>query len=145
MMDALPFKAATEDMDGMSYRSVTYEGLLRVEEDALVLEYRESVTEVGGETGMGYAQSQSGVTEVRIPLDAIRAVERRTRWLFLPVLDIELARLGPAEDIPWAKGTRIRLNVPFGERHRARDLATDTRLLQADARLRELGEGDLTG
>lgn len=144
-MDALPFKAATEEMDGMSYRSVAYEGLLRVEEDALVFEYRESVTEVGGETGLGYSQSQSGVTEVRIPLNAIRSVERRSPWFFFPVLDIELARLGPAEDVPWAKGTRIRVRVPFSERHRARDLATDTRILQADERLRELGEGDLTG
>lgn len=129
----------------MSYRSVTYEGLLRLEADALILEYRESVTEVGGDRGMGYSQSQSGVTEVRIPVAAVRAVERRNRWLILPVLDIELGRLGPAEDIPWARGTRIRLNVPWGDRHRARDLATDTRLLQADERLRELGEGDLTG
>ncbi len=144
-MDALPFKAATEEMDGTSYRSTTYEGLLRLEDDTMVLEYRESVTEVGGETGMEYARSQSGVTEVRIPLDAIRTVERRKRWLLLPILDIELARLGPAEDIPWAKGTRIRLNVPFGERHRAGELATDVRLLQADSRLRELGEGGLTG
>jgi hypothetical protein len=144
-MDALPFKAATEEMDGMSYRSVAYEGLLRVEEDALVLEYRESVTEVGGETGFGYSQSQSGVTEVRIPLDAVRSVARRTFWFIVPVLDIELARLGPTEAIPWAKGTRIRVRVPFGERHRARDVATDVQLLQADARLRELGEGDLTG
>lgn len=144
-MDALPFKAATEEMDGMAYRSVTYEGLLRLEEDALVLEYRESVTEVGGETGMGYSQSMSGVTEVRIPIDAVRTVEHRKRWLVLPVLDIELARLGPAEDVPWAKGTRIRLNVPFGERDRAGELATDVRLFQADERLRELGEGDLMG
>lgn len=144
-MDALPFKAATEEMDGTSYRSTTYEGLLRLEDDTMVLEYRESVTEVGGETGMEYARSQSGVTEVRIPLDAIRTVERRKRWLLLPILDIELARLGPAEDIPWAKGTRIRLNVPFGERQRAGELATDVRLLQADSRLRELGEGGLTG
>lgn len=144
-MDALPFKAAAEEMDGVSYRSTTYEGLLRIEDDALVLEYRESVTEVGGKTGVGYSQSQSGVTEVRIPMAAVRTVERRKRWLILPVLDIELARLGPAEAVPWAKGTRIRLNVPWGERHRARDLATDTRLLQADERLRQLGEGDLTG
>ncbi|MFO7893004.1 MAG: hypothetical protein R6U63_04655 [Longimicrobiales bacterium] len=140
----MPFKAAAEEMDGGSYRSTTYEGLLRLEENALVLEYRESVTEVGGETGMGYSQSQSGVTEVRIPVDAIRSVERK-RWLLLPVMDIELARLGPAEDIPWATGTRIRLRIPFGERHRAGELATDVRLFQADERLRELGEGDLTG
>ena len=143
-MDALPFKVSTEEMDGMSYRSIAYEGLVRLEDDALVIEYRESVTEMGGETGMGYSRSQSGVTEVRIPLDAVRTVERRRRWLLLTVLDIELSRLAPAEDVPWSKGTRIRLRIPFGERQRAGDLATDVRLLQADTRLRELGEGDLT-
>lgn len=144
-MDALPFKVATEEMDGISYRSTTYEGLLRLEEDALVLEFRESVTEVGGVTGMGYSRSQSGVTEVRIPMDAVRTVARRKRWLILPVLDIELGRLGPTEDVPWARGTRIRLQVPWGDRHRATELATDIQLLQADERLRELGEGDLAG
>ena len=144
-MHAIPFTAADSEMDGASYREITYEGLLRLEPEFLVLEYRESVTEVGGTTGMGYSRSQSEVAEVRIPMDAVRAVERRRRWLFLPVLDIELARLGPAEDIPWAKGTRIRLRIPFGERHRAGELATDVRLLQADSRLRELGESDLAG
>ncbi|MGK7311010.1 MAG: hypothetical protein ACN0LA_02130 [Candidatus Longimicrobiales bacterium M2_2A_002] len=144
-MDTLPFAAGTSEMSDTAYRETRYEGLIRLEADALVLEYRESVTDVGGMTGLGYAESQSGVTEVRIPLDAVRSVERRRRWLLLPVLDIELARLGPAEHVPWAKGTRIRLRIPFGERYRAAELATDIRLLQADTRLRELGEGDLAG
>lgn len=144
-MDALPFRAGTSEMSDATYREIRYEGLIRLEADALVLEYRESVTEFGGGTASGYGQSQSGISEVRIPLEALRSVERRNRWLVLPVVDIELARLGPAGDIPWAKGTRIRLRIPFGERHRAGELATDVRLLQADTRLRELGEGDLAG
>lgn len=144
-MDALPFKAGTSEMSDTEYRETSYQGLARLEEDALVLEYRASVTEFGGTAGLGYSENRSPVSEVRIPFDAIRSVERRKRWLLLPVLDIQLARLGPADDVPWAKGTRIRLRIPFAERHRASELATDIRLLQADTRLRELGENDLAG
>ena len=52
---------------------------------------------------------------------------------------------GPADAVPWFRGTRIRVRVPRSARGLARALGTQVELRQADARSRELGEGDLAG
>lgn len=117
-------------------------GLLRLEDQALVLEFGERVTEIGE----GVVDQQgTGVHEVRIPVGAVRELSYRHRWIRPSLLDIELARLGPAEAVPWLRGTRIRVRVPRGAGALARELGAEVELLQADARLRELGEGDLAG
>lgn len=139
---SIPFSASTSEMDGRVYRERSYTGLVRIDEDGLVLEFREDVTEVAGPS---LAQRREGIREVRITVSDIRSIDTSRGVLRRPVVDIELARLGPAEAVPWATGTRIRLTLPRKERARGRALGTDHRLLQADARLRELGEGDLTG
>ncbi len=140
MIATIPFWASTGEMDGSSYRDTRYEGLVRLDDHGLVLEFREQVTEIGGGT---VQERQEGVREVRIPTEAIRSVEYRHRYLRRPILDIELARLGPAEAVPWARGTRVRVRVSRKDRSHAHELGSELRLLQADARLRELGEGDL--
>lgn len=139
--DGLPFTARVGRMDGRVFRETTYSGIIRLEEEALILEYRAEVTEVGD----GSMETRRGaIAEQAIPVDVIRSVACSRRLLRRPVLDIELARLGPAEGIPWASGTRVRLRLPRGARRSGRELCTDVSLLKADARLRELGHGDLT-
>jgi hypothetical protein len=140
--DGLPFTARVGRMDGRVFQETTYGGIIRLKEDALVLEYRAEVTEVGG----GSMETRRGaIAEHAIPVDAIRSVTCSRGLLRRPVLDIELARLGPADGIPWAAGARVRLQLPRGGQGSGRELCTDVRLLKADARLRELGQGDLTG
>lgn len=139
---SLPFSATASELDGHTYRERSYRGLVRLEDDQLVLEFREQVTEMGGGS---LHEREEPVREARVPVSAIRSVETSRGWIRRPALDIELARLGPAEAVPWADGTRIRVRIPRRERERARSLGTDIRMLQADARLRELGGDDLTG
>lgn len=140
--DALPFTATVSGMEGRVYRETKYRGTVRLEQETLVLEYREEVTQMGGGS---MDTRQVGVVEVAVPVDAIRSVACSRGFLRRPVLDIELTRLGPAEVVPWAAGTRVRLRLPRAERGGGRELCTDVRLQQADRRLRELGQGDLAG
>lgn len=96
-MDAIPFTAKTGELDASVYRETVYEGLLRLEDQALVLEFGERVTEIGE----GVVDQQgTGVHEVRIPVGAVRELSYRHRWIRPSLLDIELARLGPPRRCP---------------------------------------------
>lgn len=139
-MESTPFTASYSSFAGGVYRDATARGVMRLEADALVLEYREKVTEV---SDTDYGQAQGPVREVRIPLETLRSVEVRRRFFLLPVCEVEVSRMAALEPLPWADGFRLRVRVPFRSRDHARDLASSLRLLQAERRLQELGEGGL--
>lgn len=129
-------------MGGDTYTSVEARGLMRLEDDALVLEYRETVTDMAG---VSYDEKRGPVRELRIPLERVRSIQARRRYFVIPVCEIEVDRLAALGSVDWADGTLLRLRIPFLKYDTARDLAATHSLAQADARLRELGEGDLTG
>lgn len=138
--EVVPFTASS--VSGDTYTSIGARGLMRLEDDALVLEYRETVTDLSGES---YDEKRGPVQELRIPLDRVRSIQARRRYFVIPVCEIEVDRLAALGSVDWADGTLLRLRVPFRKYDIARDLAATHSLAQADARLRELGEGDLTG
>lgn len=127
------------------YTSTSVRGLLRIEGDALVLEYRETVNDYGGTGSTGYGTRPGPVQELRLPLERVRSIVARRRYFLVPVCEIHVDRLATFESIDWANGTLLRLRIPFRHFQEARDVAASLSLLQADARLRELGEGDLAG
>lgn len=129
-------------MSGSDYKSTTVRGLLGIDDDALVLEYRETVSDYGGS---GYSTHPGPVQEVRLPLERVRSITTRRRYFFLPVCEIRVDRLATLEHVDWADGILLRVRIPFQHFQEARELAASLSLLQADARLRELGEGDLAG
>lgn len=140
--EAVPFTASSSSMGGDGYTSIEARGLMRLTDDALVLEYRETVTDV---SGVSYDEKRGPVQELSIPLDRVRSIRARRRYFVLPVCEVEVDRLAALGSLDWADGTLLRVRVPFRKYDTARDLAATHSLAQADAHLRELGEGDLTG
>ncbi len=108
------------------------DGLLRLEESVLVLEYR--VRDIIG-------NPEGPTRELVLPLAEVEALEWRRGplgGLFGNHVILKVRRLGVLETIPGAKGGRLKFRVGRPDRAEARELAAQTRLALSGARLREL-------
>lgn len=132
-----------------SLRRVTYDpatfirndtqltGLLGMERDELVLQYRER--NVRSQGGLPLKEpGESEVHEVRLPVGAIRRVELRRGWLRtrLVLAAADLRAFEPLSQ--WLTESELVLSIPRAERTAAADLASSVELALST---RLLGEG----
>jgi hypothetical protein len=108
-------------------------GLLGVERDALLLQYRVR------DRAAGY---DSGVREVRVPLDGIEVVEVRRRWFRPPRVVVRVRDLRLLESVPVARGVELALEINRRDLVVARDLVSTVALRAAE---RALGAGETRG
>jgi hypothetical protein len=134
---SIPFSRTVFDPTGGGLSQQSFEGLVRVEADQLVVEFREKVTDWSGMT----KASQGEIRVVRIPLDDVEAVEV-AGWLFWTRLVLRAHSLTALAGIDWANGAEVVFNVPFRARHRARELGATTMLNLLDRTIQSLDTAD---
>ena len=121
---------------GEGYRSqIVTHGVLRLEADALVIEFRETTTSL-----TTLAEDPGAVRELRIPLDDVEAVEAERRW-WSGRLRIRTRTLAVMQDIPGATGNECVLRVRRRDRSMAREFAVATSLMLSGLELRRLEDG----
>ena len=111
------------------------EGLLRLEEDAVVLEgeLTQSTTTLDG-LGQRTEQGDLGVHEFRFPFDELVALTVHSRWWF-PYLRIQTSRLDTLRGLPGAKQGVAKLRVSLGNWRTARTLVAELEIARADIAL----------
>jgi hypothetical protein len=132
---SVPFihRSWTETYEGM----VTVHGVLRTEEDGLVLEYRSS------ENYFGAKPSREGeIRTVSIPWSEIQSIEYRRRFWVGGALVLRTRSLRALEGVPAARGTEVSLSVARADRLTARELAANVALALVERRWAALGEAD---
>lgn len=134
---SVPFSFNNFDPTGGGLTQQSVEGLVRLDAEHLVVEFRERVTDWSGmgKGGLGPVQT------VRIPLDDVESLEL-SGWLFWHRLVLRTHSLGALGDITWANGAQIAFGIPFRARGRARELCASTTLHLLDRTLRRLDAGD---
>lgn len=113
-------------------RFVTVRGVLRTEEDGIVLEFRRS------ETDFGTTASQDDIRTVHVPWTEIQSLEFRPRFPWRASLVLRTRSLRTLEDVPAVQGNEISLSIARGERLAARELAATVGLALADQRIAAL-------
>ncbi len=127
-------RSATEEGRYLSWRA---DGLLRLDADALVLEYRETCTDYGTTE----RTDPGAVRRIEVPLGAVESLEVRRRFLRGPLLVLRLRSLAPLDGVRYADGARLSLPVARAEAARARELRGAVAERLAEAALRRLGAG----
>jgi hypothetical protein len=102
------------------------EGLLTVEGDTLLLQYR--VRDKA-------AAYDSGVRELRVPFEGVEAIEVRRRWFGLPRVVIRVSDLRLLEMLPGARHGELALQVARHDLPVAQDLASTVALRAAERAL----------
>lgn len=113
-------------------------GLLRLEEDELILEFRESFLDY---TTGKMEQSETEIRSLSVPLEQIASLEFRRHWLLLGRIVLETHSLRALEGLPNASSGKLVLRVAYRDRDRARELCAAAGSALADQQLRRLGEG----
>ena len=102
-------------------------GLLGMDHDALVLQYRERTQRWQGGVALS-EPTESELREVRVPVAAVRRVRLRRGWLRTRLV-IAAADLRAFEPFSaWLIGSELVLTVPRAERAAAADLASSVEL-----------------
>jgi hypothetical protein len=109
------------------------EGLLGLEDDALVLQYRVR------DRAVAY---DSGVQELRVPLEGVEALDVRRRWLRSARVLLRVRDLRLLETVPGARGGTLVLRLGRGDVAAALDLASTVALRAVE---RTLGTGGGSG
>lgn len=113
-------------------RFVTVRGVLRTEEDGMVLEFRRS------ETDFGTIASQDDICTVHVPWAEVQSLEYRRRFPWRASLVLRTRSLHTLADVPAVQGNEMSLSIPRGDRLAARELAATVSLALADQRLAAL-------
>jgi hypothetical protein len=117
--------------------SVTVRGVVRMEPDAIVIEFRETTTSLAT-----LSESSGGIRIARIPLDDVESVDVVRRWFRRPILRIRTRTLSALESVPGAAGNECRLPIRGRERLAAREFAVSTTLLLSGRELRRIEDGE---
>lgn len=134
---SVPFAWTHQAMIDGDFRRVTVQGLLRFGGAGLVLEFRETITDVSGLQVV----SRGEVRRVEVAQEQVARLELQRR-LFRPwLMVLEVHSLTALEAFPYASGSRLALPVARAERERAREVCGLVTHRLADARLRELEAG----
>ena len=129
---AVPFSLERYELKS----AVTVRGVVRLEPDALVIEFRETTMSM-----TTLAETDGEVREFRVPIDELESVEVERRWLWSPRLRIRTRTLTALRDIPGAAGNECVLPIRRGERLRARELSVSAALLLSGRELKRIEEG----
>ena len=122
-MQSVPF--SVDEYEGL----VETGGLVRIEEDTVVLEFRKKE----GVFGIPV----SGLKEKRIPVSELHAVSFKKKFLGAKLV-ISGHKMSTFADIPGCQHTEIILSIARKDREAAQELESNLSLLIAEARLREL-------
>src|SRR5687768_5735024 len=112
-------------------------GFVRLEADAIVVEFRElgaSRNAAGGD------EAGATVRRVRIPLSAVDSIAVKRSWMLRPWLIIELNRLDVMPAMRWSDGASVVLPLKWRNRTRGRALTVTVLNQLADRQLARLGE-----
>ncbi len=107
------------------------EGLLGLQRDALLLQYR--VRDKA-------ARYDSGVRDLRVPLESIERIEVRRPWLGAPRVVLRVRDLRLLEPVPGARGGQLTLQIGRRDLVAARDLASTVALRAAERSLADGGD-----
>ncbi len=135
---SVPFFYSYMSSDLSSFTRVS--GLLRVEGDTLVLEFRQKTTDYSGMTAKA---SVAPLRTLHVPLHDIESISLGWRVPWGSRLVLTVHTLAALEGLPDREGPAAALRIPWQHYERARALANTASLHLIDRRLRELGEGDL--
>jgi hypothetical protein len=116
-------------------RFITVRGVLRTQEDGIVLEFRRS------ETDFATKASQDDIRTVQVPWEEIQSLEYRLRFLWRAALVLRTRGLRTLGDVPGVRGSEMSLSIARGDRLAARELAATVALFLADRRLGQLDAG----
>jgi hypothetical protein len=134
---AVPFTLKRQETTYASSRweqvDTVVRGLLRLDDDELVFQWREEDTVTQG--GFGYSQekSESEVMEKRVPLAALRSARLQRRlWLFTDLV-LAAADLRAFAGVPGRRGsgTELAVRIARADRSAAADLASSIELALA--------------
>jgi hypothetical protein len=113
-------------------RFITVRGVLRTQEDGIVLEFRRS------ETDFGTVASHDDIRTIPVPWAEIQSLEYRLRFLWRGALVLRTRSLRTLENVPGVRGNEMSLSIARGDRLAARELAATVGLFLADQRLAAL-------
>lgn len=113
-------------------RFVTVRGVLRMEQDGIVLEFRRS------ETDFGTIASQDDIRTVHVPWAEIQSLAFQRRFPWRASLVLRTRGLRTLEDVPGVRGNEVSLSISRADRLEARDLAATVEMTLADRRLAAL-------
>ncbi|HEX5727422.1 MAG TPA: hypothetical protein VFX98_18260 [Longimicrobiaceae bacterium] len=128
---AIPFRFSVMGTDWSS--EVAVQGLLRLEADDLVLEFREAVTRYST-----MRTKQGPVRTLRLPFAEIAGVELRRGFFGGATLVVRSRRMQPLDALPNADAGEVRLKIARRDRALAEEFAISLRHELAERDLRAL-------
>lgn len=111
---------------------VTVRGVLRAEEDGLVVEFKRSQWDYAS------ARKEDDIHTVHIPWPEVQSLTFRRKLLFGGVLVLRTRSMRPLESFPAVKGNELTVSVSRADRLTARELAANVELALAEARIAAL-------
>jgi hypothetical protein len=110
---------------------VTVRGVLRTEEDGLVVEFKRSQWDYAS------ARKEDDIRTVHVPWAEVQSLTFR-RKLLGGVLVLRTRSMRPLESFPAVKGSELTVSVSRADRLTARELAASVELALAEARIAAL-------
>jgi hypothetical protein len=110
---------------------VTVRGVLRTEEDGLVVEFKRSQWDYAS------ARKEDDIRTVHVPWAEVQSLTFR-RKLLGGVLVLRTRSMRPLESFPAVKGNELTVSVSRADRLTARELAANVELALAEARIAAL-------
>lgn len=136
-ISAVPFKVTRQGGD--VFVSVETKGMMRLEDDELVIEFVDIATDY---RSSGMQSEKSDLQEQRIPLAQVDSVTYGRRVIRASMLELRCVSLSCLAGVPFADGNRVTVRVARADRERARDFAATVGLALADRHLKRLGHGE---
>jgi hypothetical protein len=123
----IPFllRRGSHDPATFVYSQTEVNGLVGMDEDGLVLQYREKTQAYSAQVSRA---TESDVQVTRIPLGALRRAELRGRWFGIRLIlcAADLQAFEPFRT--WVRGSELALTIPRAERAAAADLVSSIEL-----------------
>lgn len=124
-MDTIPF--SFDAYGGLG----EVKGLARIDEHGLELQFSTCDALFG--------VLKSGQRSVRVPLASLLSVRYSAGWFWLmPYIELRVRDIAALQGLPDSEQGRVRLRVPWRERHDARAFAADLELMRSHHRIQYL-------
>lgn len=134
---SLPFHFELTRRIDSGYAKVQVNGVVRAEPDAVVVEFRETITPY-----VGMKTSQGPVQQLRVPLEQIEAVTLRRPWFRAATLTLRAHSLKTFAEYPYADGACAVFPIARADRQSTRRLIDVLAERRADAEIRRLERGN---
>ncbi|MFQ5629406.1 MAG: hypothetical protein ACE5I1_11645 [bacterium] len=123
MMQSVPFKV--DEFEGF----LETEGMLRIEEDALVMEFRKK-------EGI-FGVPVSGLKEIRIPISELNAVTFKKKMVGSKLI-VKGHKMSTFADLPGSQHAEVVLSIARKDRETAEDLQANLAVMISEAKLKQL-------